>query len=103
MIGAEDDIYDAIYWRMSIDQRERILAIISQSHDVTEKDMEAAQLQICEAAFKYKREYYSENHIFQWFDAYELGDIECLTIPDGTLRLKIKHLKDINGEGITRF
>ena len=89
LIGADDDSYFAIlYVCMSDDRRERILEIIGQSYDVTEEDMEAAQLLIYDAVIKYERAYYVKNHIFSWYDATELDDIECLTIPDGILEIE---------------
>lgn len=88
LIGAGDDFYiPVLHGCMSIDRRERILAIISQSHDVTEEDIEAAQRLIYDEAWKFDRAYYLKNHIFSRYDVNELGDIECLTIPDGILEI----------------
>jgi len=88
LIGAEDTIYiSTLHNCMSIDRRERILEIINQSHDVTEEDMEAAQLLIYEAANKWDRANDAKNYIFSWYDVNELGDIESLTIPDGILEI----------------
>lgn len=88
LIGADDVFYNAILHScMSAERREHVLEIISQSHDVTEEDMEAAQLLIYDAAIKFERADDVRNHIFTGYDVDELGDIECLTIPDGILEI----------------
>ena len=88
LIGDGDDFYiQVLHGCMSIDRRERILAIISQSHDVTEEDIEAAQRLIHDEAWKFDRAYYLKNHMFSRYDVDELGDVECLTIPEGIIEI----------------
>lgn len=89
LIGADANVYNGIlHLCMNIDRRERILSIIGQSRDVTEEDMEAAQLLIYDAAIKWRRANYARNNIFSGYDVNELGDMECLTIPDGNLEIE---------------
>ena len=88
LIGADICSYRSILSILSDDRRKRILAIISQSHDVTEEDMEAAQRLICDAAIKFDRANDIKNHIFTCYDVNELDDIESLTIPDGILEIE---------------
>lgn len=89
LIGAGDSVYDVtLQCCMNVDRRERILAIISQSHDVTEKDMKDAQLLILDAASKYERANYAKNHIFSRYDVEEMGDVEFLAISDGILEIE---------------